>query len=87
MPEYAIGLAATAVLTVFGVLNRKSDAIDSRIDRLEVKLAETYVTKEDLRLEFERLVKSLSRMEDKIDAHVSEDNQRIATMKRKYNLF
>ena len=87
MPEYLVGISATAILTLFGILHKKSEAIDHRIDRLEVKVAETYVTKEDLRLEFERIGKALTRMEDKIDAHVSEDTQRITSMKRKYNLF
>lgn len=67
MPEYIVGIAATAVLTLFGMLHRKSDLIDSRVDKLEVKIAEVYVTKEDIRLEFDLLRSQMLRIEDKLD--------------------
>ncbi len=68
MPEYIVGITATAVLTLFGILHKKSDAIDARVDRLEVKVAEVYVTKEDIRLEFEHLRSQMIRIEDKLDS-------------------
>ena len=87
MPEYILAVLVSAGLACFGILNRKAESIDSRIDKLEVKLAETYVTKADLRLEFDRMGAVFSRLEDKIDAHVSEEPARIQKMKSKYNLF
>lgn len=67
MPEYIVGISATAILTLFGILHRKSELIDARVDKLEVKVAEVYVTKEDIRLEFEHLRSQMIRIEDKLD--------------------
>jgi hypothetical protein len=68
MPEYIVGIAATVCLTLFGILHRKSELIDSRVDKLEVKVAEVYVTKEEIRLEFELLRGQMLRIEDKLDS-------------------
>ncbi|QIN96822.1 hypothetical protein [Synechococcus phage S-N03] len=67
MPEYAVGLAATAMFAVFGILHKKSELIDARVDKLEVKVAEVYVTKEEIRLEFDLLRSQMIRIEDKLD--------------------
>ena len=78
-------------------INRRIDLVDSKVDALEVKAAEVYVTKDQLdkalaRLESQflrfgdRLEISLLRMEDKLDAHVSEDRSRINNVIQKYNL-
>ena len=68
MPEYIVGITATAILTLFGILHRKSELIDARVDKLEVKIAEVYVTKEDIRLEFAHLRSQMLRIEDKLDS-------------------
>ena len=67
MPEYIVGISATAILTLFGILHRKSEMIDARVDKLEVKVAEVYVTKEDIRLEFDLLRNQMIRIEGKLD--------------------
>jgi uncharacterized coiled-coil protein SlyX len=86
MPEYLTALAVSAVLGGFGLLHRRVEALDYRIDKFEVKVAETYVTKEDLYKMFDKLGHSLERMEDKLDAHVSENRSRISDVIHKYNL-
>ena len=86
MPEYALGLMFSGLFAVCGLINRKIDMVERRQDHLELKIAETYVTKADLKDHFTLLLSSLDRLEDKVDAHVSEDKLRITKMQAKYNL-
>lgn len=86
MPEYLIALTLSAVLGSFGWIYRKVEGIDSRLDRFELRAAQTFVTRETLDRTFDRLEAHLIRMEDKIDAHVSGNPNRIESMRNKYNL-
>lgn len=97
MPEYVLAFILSACVGGLGWINRRIDLVDSKVDALEVKAAELYVTKDQLdkaltRLENQflrfgdRLEISLLRMEDKLDAHVSEDRSRINNVIQKYNL-
>ena len=86
MPEYIFVFLASGVFTLLGVSVRKFDSMDKRVDALELKLAEKYVTKHDFKNHQMLLFTTLTRLEDKVDAHVSEDATRIANIKRKYYL-
>lgn len=86
MPEYALGLMFSGLFAVCGLINRKIDLVERRQDQLELKVAETYVTKAELKDQYALLLTSLSRLEDKVDAHVSEDKLKIDLIKKKYNL-
>ena len=86
MPEHILAAAVAVLMSLFGVSFRKIDQADRRMDALELKVAENYVTKAEFREQFVLLFKTLSRLEDKIDAHVSEDARKIETIKSKYNL-
>lgn len=86
MPEYIVAAGISVMLGFFGVAFRKIDATDARMDRLELKVAENYVTKEEFREQFKQLFTTLARLEDKIDAHVSEEPHKIESIKRKYRL-
>ena len=86
MPEYLFIFIASGVVTFFGIVGKKVDDVDKRMDALELKLAEKYLTKHDFKNHQAVLFNTLARLEDKIDAHVSEDNTRIAKMKTKYYL-
>ena len=70
------GLLA-GVMSLFGLSFRKIDQADRRMDALELKVAENYVTKAEFREQFVLLFKTLARLEDKIDAHVTEDKHKI----------
>lgn len=85
MPEYVIALIISTILGSYGFIFRKIDSIDNRIDKLELKVAETYVTKEDMEKEFNYLFNTLRRMEEKIDAHIFGDYQQINRLKQKYH--
>ena len=57
MPEYVIGAIVTIIIGAAGNLYGRMGRLDHRIDQLEVKIAENYVTKSDL-----------LRFEDKLDS-------------------
>lgn len=86
IPEYIIAAGIASVLSLFGVAFRKIDHADKRMDALELKVAEQYVTKDEFNSKFADLFKVLYRLEDKIDAHVSEEQSRIRDMKKRYDL-
>ena len=76
----------SGLFAVCGLINRKIDLVERRQDQLELKVAETYVTKAELKDQYALLLTSLTRLEDKVDAHVSEDQLKIDLIKKKYNL-
>lgn len=82
--EALIAPAITLVLAAAGYTARAVSQLDRRIDHLEVNLAKNYVTRDELDRKFDGLVISLRRMEEKLDAHVSEDQLMISRMKHKY---
>ena len=49
MPESVIAVIAATVMSLFGVSFRKIDQADRRMDALELKVAENYVTKAEFR--------------------------------------
>jgi len=68
MPEYLIGTILAALLAAGTGIVGKVFALDGRIDKLEVKIAENYVTKADL-----------LRFEDKLDAILMASSKVIAS--------
>lgn len=86
MSETIVAAIAAGVMSLFGVSFRKIDQADRRMDALELKVAENYVTKAEFREQFVLLFKTLARLEDKIDAHVSQDAKKIDLMIKRYNL-
>jgi len=86
MPEYALGLMFSGLFAVCGLINRKIDLVERRQDQLELKVAEKYVSYEEFNRRWENMLRVFIRIEDKIDAHVSEDSQKIRYIKEKYNL-
>jgi len=86
MPEYVIALLVSAAAGATGLAVRKLDQLDTRIDVLTVKIAEEYVKKDDMVPQFVRLWDTLHRMEEKLDAHVSENKLQIQRIKDKYYL-
>lgn len=84
--EILIGSAISVVLAAAGYTSSQLSRLDRRLDVLEVNVAKNYVTREELDAKFDRLIIFFHRLEDKIDAHVSEDSCRIEDMKRRYHL-
>ena len=72
MPEYVFAALIAATLSAIGVSFKKIDGSDRRMDRLELKIAENYVTKEEVRQQFQELLRILTRLEDKMDKHLDE---------------
>ncbi len=84
MPEYFIAVIISAIAGGYTLLQHKVDATDDKIDRLELKVSETYLSKSDVQNQFIRLWDTLHRMEEKLDAHVSENKVDIQRIKNKY---
>ena len=74
MPEYVFVFIASGVFAFFGFANKKFEQLDGRMDALELKVAEHYVTKEDMKGNFDLLFQTLARLEDKIDARTATTN-------------
>ena len=86
MPEYLLGIMLTAVLGWGGFTWRRAeDAIGraiqagDRVDRLEVKMAENYLTKTEFQAYMDRLFETLGEMKggmqyltERVDYHVTE---------------
>ena len=86
MPEYVFGIMITAVLGWGGFTWRKAeDAIThaikagDRVDRLEIKIAENYLTKVEFQAYMDRLFETLGEMKggmqyltERVDYHVTE---------------
>jgi len=69
MPEYIAAIVLSGVIGLFGFMNRKIESNEKRVDALELKVAETYVTKRELAEKFNLIISTVTRLEDKIDKH------------------
>ena len=97
MPEYLVGIMITAALGWGGFTWRKAeDAITrairagDRVDRLEVKMAENYLTKQEFQAYMDRLFETLGEMKggmqyitERVDYHVSEQAQESRELRKK----
>ena len=78
MPEYILAALASALLGWGAYTNKRTElalqkaqqAQDS-VDRIELKVAEHYVTKNEFAATVDRLTNTLERLEDKIDRLIS----------------
>lgn len=53
----------------------------SHVDRVELKVAEFYLTKKEFELSMDRLFSTLTRLEGKLDTHVFHQDERIQALK------
>ena len=57
----------TGVAVLFNKVNHRVTQLDHRVDRLELKLVESFTTKADFQSAMERMETHLIRIEDKMD--------------------
>ncbi len=86
MPEYIFVFIASGIFSVLALASRKFETTDRRIDAIELKMAERYLTKDDFNRRWDTLISVLMRLEDKVDAHLSDEPSKIQQIKRKYEL-
>lgn len=67
MPEYIIAIFASICLGSYGWLSRRLEDVDRKIDKLQVKIAEEYVTQSSFVAALDRLEGYLQRVEHKLD--------------------
>lgn len=83
MPEYVI----TVILGGFvGWLCRRVESVEGRLTKAEIANATNTSYQHSLDRNFARLEAYLQRVEEKLDAHVSENRERIRDIKEKYHL-
>jgi len=58
-------------------------AAADQVDRVELKMAEKYLTKQEFELSIERLFGILDRFEEKLDYHVYEQERNIKNLKNR----
>ena len=69
----ALVAIATGVAVLFNKVNHRVTQLDHRVDKLELKLVESFTTKQDFNAAMERMESHLIRIEDKMDQLVSKD--------------
>jgi hypothetical protein len=88
LPEYALSAMIAALLGWGGFTWRRAEnaimearSASDKTDRLELKVAEHYLTKKEFEMSMDRLFSTLARFEEKLDYHVYEQDQTIKRMK------
>ena len=88
MPEYIISAVIAGLLGWGGVTWKKAEnamlearLATDRTDKLELKVAENYLTKKEFEHSMDRLFKTLARFEEKLDYHVSEQEHTIKRLR------
>ena len=69
----AVVALVTGVAVLFNKVNARVTQLDHRVDKLELKLVESFTTKQDFNAAMERMESHLIRIEDKMDQLVSKD--------------
>jgi hypothetical protein len=59
--------ALTGVVALHGKLNQRIGEVDTRIDRVELRIAEKYVQREELSTALKKMEDHMVRIENKLD--------------------
>ena len=63
----AIVAVVTGTAVLFNKVNHRITVLDQRVDKLELKLVESFTTKADFQMAMERMESHMIRIEDKLD--------------------
>jgi hypothetical protein len=79
LPEYLVATITAALLSWGGFTWKKAEAAlktaqeaESQVDRVELKMAENYLTRKEFDLSMDRIFSTLERLEKKLDFHLSD---------------
>jgi hypothetical protein len=70
MPEWLLTLVVSTLLSGAGLTWKRFSDVNDRVDRIEIRLAEEFATKNDMNTAFDKVDKALCRFENKLDALV-----------------
>jgi hypothetical protein len=70
MPEWLLTLLVSTLLSGAGLTWKRFSDVNDRVDRIEIRLAEEFATKNDMNTAFDKVDKALCRFENKLDALV-----------------
>lgn len=65
----------TAVVALHSRMNNRINEVDSRIDRVELRIAEKYVQREELSSSLQKMEDHMIRIENKLDQIVLRNGQ------------
>ena len=63
----AVVALVTGVAVLFNKVNHRVTQLDHRVDKLELKLVESFTTKADFQVAMNRMEEHMIRIEDKLD--------------------
>ena len=66
----AVVAVATGVAVLFNKVNQRVTQLDHRVDKLELKLVESFTTKQDFNAAMVRMEEHLVRIENKMDQFI-----------------
>ena len=66
----ALVAVATGVAVLFNKVNQRVTNLDHRVDRLELKLVESFTTKQDFNAAMTRMEEHLVRIDNKLDQFI-----------------
>ena len=66
----AVVAAVTGVAVLFNKVNQRVTQLDHRVDKLELKLVESFTTKQDFNAAMIRMEEHLVRIENKMDQFI-----------------
>lgn len=89
LPEYILSVMTAALLGWGGFTWRRAEsallqarAASDKTDKLELKVAENYLTKQEFELSMNRLFKTLNRFEEKLDHHLYDQGESIKAIRK-----
>ena len=90
LPEYILSVMTAALLGWGGFTWRRAEtailqarAASDKSDKLELKVAENYITKQEFELSMNRLFKTLNRFEEKLDHHLYDQGESIKAISKR----
>ena len=66
----AVVAVATGVAVLFNKVNQRVTTLDHRVDKLELKLVESFTTKQDFNAAMTRMEEHLVRIDNKLDQFI-----------------
>jgi hypothetical protein len=90
IPEVLFAIGIPMVVGWMGFTWRRAEnahtalrAFSDKVDKVELKMAEEYLTKKDFEMSMDRLFKGFDRLEKKIDFHVYDQSLNIRELQAK----
>ncbi len=78
----SIALLAPVLITLFSVMFKRLSTLDDQIQQLQISTMEKYVTKADLKNQFDRILLQFDKLEHKLEAVYMAETDRDVLLRR-----